>query len=235
MKTIGNYIIALIMMTSCSNYHVISINSNDTQPNNFNEWVNVSTNFEVAHSFKGQNIPIHFRVYNDDQRSYLNVDWENSFIIADKDTLRLTVPRGQQAKAAIKPGEFIDFSSRAIASRRFVERYKNASTYSSSLSLTDGRVSSDRSTFNSNSTPLAFSTHLKLSFFEDFTDSFYAVSNFWVDNVYRVRVGENRLANGLASNQTFIESGNSEDFGAFVGAAVVASIPALMAIGFMGY
>jgi hypothetical protein len=225
------YLFVLGILTSCSNYHVLTINSNDTQRNNFDELVNVEYNYEIAHSFKGEDLPIHLRVYNDDNRSYLNVDWSSSFIVVSKDTVKLRLSNNQQNKVAIKPGEFVDFRVQTITSNRIILSYNNAPITNSVLTINGERISSKSSKFLMNTTPLSFSTHIKLSFFDDFADSFYAVSSFWLDEVQRVNVSQERL-DRLPGNMSYVLDEAEADLGAFVFAAVIATLPAIMTIGF---
>lgn len=227
MKNLGIILIALCVFSSCTTYQVLSVSSEDARRNNFNELVNVAYNYEIAHSFKGTNLPIQLRVYNDDTRSYLNVDWSSSFVVVEQDTVKFKLFRGDPPRESIKPGEFSDFLVRGIVSNAFNLTNTNAPHVKSFLSVDHGSVPAKSAKFTKNNTPLNFSTHLKLSYFDDFEDSFYGISSFWINEVQAAKVSSEQLV-GLPSNQSYVMEEDNSGVGAFFIITILALLPAIM-------
>lgn len=182
----------LFLLTSCEGYHLLVLNSEDAVRNNFNELVHVGDNYEVVHSFKGLNLPVDIRVYNDDQKQPIYVNWSRSFIVFKQDTLQLVDEIKGVKRETIEPQKYVDFRLDSIKNEQlyslahpyinvFDEEHPDIGRYYISEGF-EALVTR----FSKAYSPLRFRLYVNLSQ-NEIEKGFYVVTNFWLEELQLIQ------------------------------------------------
>lgn len=79
-------ITAILFLSSCTVYQVMTVSSNEVRQNGAQEFVIENDSFELCYNFNGQNGPINVRIKNKLQQP-LYVDWQRSALIINNQAI----------------------------------------------------------------------------------------------------------------------------------------------------
>ena len=169
----------MIILSSCSKYQYISINSNLTQ-NDKREFISENDTVKVTYTFQGEACPMKVEIYNKLQKP-LYIDWSKSYLIIDTD--RVNNPFNHEGTFSyIDPHSDIVLSG-ILVQNRFIPTCRHDSLATVTISTKNGTTEVIRHSYTPETTPLYLRCCLSISTNEDALVPVHIDDQFWVSDI----------------------------------------------------
>lgn len=167
--------ISIIILTGCSRYQYISINSNLYQ-NEQKEFINENDTVMIKYTFAGENLPITISIFNKLLQP-LYVDLGRSTVIINNLQINGTFYRDGQIDF-IAPLSYVTLTSNPLK-----DQFISVNPEDSLTNLTINTVEGKLRSFNVETTPLYFRSILALTPNEDYSYPTFYDYSFWVSDI----------------------------------------------------
>jgi hypothetical protein len=208
--------IFIIILSGCSRYQYISINSNIPQTEN-KDFVIENDTVIIRYTFAGQGLPLIMTLYNKLLQP-VYIDYSRSTVI---------INNYQKEGAVFNEGEPGFIAPRSYVKLKSVPlrvAFFNPGSQDTIKKVVFGSKTGKKHTYNEESTPFFFRSILALTTYEDYIYPTFFDYSFWVSDVIESRSKPASIKD-LQPNQTYIKRYPSHPnvifYGVVVGAALI--------------
>lgn len=197
--------ISIIMLSGCSRYQYISINSKLYQ-NEKNEFVNENDTVMIKYTFPGENFPLTITIYNKLLQP-IYIDLERSPVIINNFQITGYIYNYEQI-SFIAP-----LSSVTVISNPLRNQFINLNPTDSLTNVPIVTNVGITHSFSEETTPMYFRSILALTTHEDYTSPTFFDYSFWVSDIFQTMAGPASITY-KPSNQFYIRK--TTGFGKFI-------------------
>lgn len=191
-------IIFLTLLSSCSHYQYVSIDSNLNKNEN-KEFLVDNDTVTIKYAFSGENLLMAISIYNKLQHP-LYIDWRRTKVILNGGQINDSFYHEQDI-SYIAPQSYA-----TIISNTLVSQFININLHDSVSNvgfIKENHRNWVRAWYNEEITPLFFRNIVALTTHEDFTNPIYFDVSFWVSEILQT-TRSHSLNQNLPSNQFYL-------------------------------
>jgi len=199
--------VSIIILTSCSQYQCVYINSNLPKSES-KEFVNETDSFLIKYSFARENFGVEITILNKLEKP-VYIDWGRTTLIVNGIQEDGSFYNDQQI-TSIAPKSYASFSSNTLIAQ-FIDTAPLDSLGNKDKSKKD---KSKIHLYDENNSPVYFRNILSLTTHENLSSPIFFDDSFWVSEIFRTTDSSSQTVNGSA-NQFYIRKNTG--FGMFMG------------------
>lgn len=200
-------LVSIIILTSCSQYQYVYINSSLPKSGN-KEFVHETDSFLIKYSFARENFGIEITILNKLEKP-VYIDWGRTTLIVNGIQEDGSFYNDQQI-TSIAPKSYASFSSNTLIAQ-FIDTAPLDSLGNKDKSKID---KSKIHLYDENNSPVYFRNILSLTTHENLSSPIFFDDSFWVSEIFRTTYSPSQTVNGPA-NQFYIRKNTG--FGMFMG------------------
>jgi len=201
--------ICILLLSGCSNYQYITIDSN-LYKNENKEFLVSNDTVSIKYSFAGENFLISVSIYNKLQKP-VYIDWARTNVILNGGQLNESFYHEEQI-SYIAPQSFVTILSNPLLEKFIPINTQDSLIYINGFKGKNGKWVID--TFNEENTPVYFRSIIALTTNENLTSPMFIDNSFWVSQLYQTTASPLESFKKL-SNQFYIRK--STGIGSFFG------------------
>lgn len=243
--------ICTMLLSSCSQYQYVFLNSNLKKPDVPN-FIHENDSLRIKYSFAGENCPVTIEVFNK-LTTPVYVDWSKSAIIMNDTRLSLwsdkynlnatsdgyeiknknsysssqgeisgTIYRNEQI-SFIPPQSKVRVSPISLRDN-FLAINSQDSISKVYFATKEGVISTEKHSYNKNTTPLYFRCFLTYSNKEDFSSPFYSDNAFWASDVIQT------MSKAITIQPDIFQIKRTTGVGKFMGCTTILGLLVILAL-----